>query len=49
MHPAVFNGSYDLARVREDFPILSMQVHGKRWSISTTPPRPRNRRWFWIA
>jgi cysteine desulfurase / selenocysteine lyase len=29
MHPAVFDGSYDVARVREDFPILSMQVHGK--------------------
>ncbi|HEY8333566.1 MAG TPA: cysteine desulfurase [Tardiphaga sp.] len=29
MHPAVSNGSYDVARVREDFPILAMQVHGK--------------------
>ncbi|MBW7962593.1 cysteine desulfurase [Bradyrhizobium sp. BR 10261] len=29
MHPAVRNGSYDLTRVRQDFPILSMQVHGK--------------------
>ena len=29
MHPAVTNGSYDVARVREDFPILGMQVHGK--------------------
>jgi cysteine desulfurase / selenocysteine lyase len=29
MHPAVKNGSYDVARVREDFPILGMQVHGK--------------------
>jgi cysteine desulfurase / selenocysteine lyase len=29
MHPAVKNGSYDVARIREDFPILSMQVHGK--------------------
>jgi cysteine desulfurase/selenocysteine lyase len=29
MHPAVANGSYDVARVREDFPILSMSVHGK--------------------
>ena len=29
MHPAVKNGSYDVARVREDFPILDMQVHGK--------------------
>jgi cysteine desulfurase/selenocysteine lyase len=29
MHPAVSNGSYDVARVRKDFPILSMQVHGK--------------------
>jgi cysteine desulfurase/selenocysteine lyase len=29
MHPAVKNGSYDVARVREDFPILSMKVYGK--------------------
>jgi cysteine desulfurase/selenocysteine lyase len=29
MHPAVSNGGYDVYRVREDFPILSMQVHGK--------------------
>jgi cysteine desulfurase/selenocysteine lyase len=29
MHPAVSNGSYDVGRVRQDFPILSMQVHGK--------------------
>jgi cysteine desulfurase/selenocysteine lyase len=29
MHPAITNGSYDVARVREDFPILGMQIHGK--------------------
>src|SRR2546423_3067770 len=29
MPPAVSNGSYDVARIREDFPILSMQVYGK--------------------
>jgi cysteine desulfurase / selenocysteine lyase len=29
MHPAVTNGSYDVERVREDFPILAMKVHGK--------------------
>ena len=29
MHPAVSDGSYDVAQVREDFPILRMQVHGK--------------------
>src|SRR5438874_12533223 len=29
MHPAVTNGSYDVGRIREDFPILSMQVYGK--------------------
>ncbi len=28
-HPAVANGSYDVARVREDFPALAMQVYGK--------------------
>ena len=25
MHPAVSNGAYDVARVREDFPALAMQ------------------------
>jgi cysteine desulfurase / selenocysteine lyase len=29
MHKAVKNGAYDVTRVREDFPILSMQVYGK--------------------
>ena len=29
MHPAVTNGSYDLARIRADFPILTRQVYGK--------------------
>ncbi|MBM3531230.1 MAG: cysteine desulfurase [Alphaproteobacteria bacterium] len=29
MHPAVRNGAYDVARIREDFPILAMQVYGK--------------------
>jgi cysteine desulfurase/selenocysteine lyase len=29
MHPAVSNGGYDVSRVREDFPILGMQIHGK--------------------
>ena len=29
MHPAVANGSYDVARLREDFPALAMQVYGK--------------------
>jgi cysteine desulfurase/selenocysteine lyase len=28
-HPALTNGSYDVARVREDFPILAMKVYGK--------------------
>jgi cysteine desulfurase/selenocysteine lyase len=28
-HPAVANGSYDVARVREDFPALAMRVYGK--------------------
>ena len=26
MHPAITNGSYDVARIRQDFPALSMQV-----------------------
>ncbi|WP_448044929.1 cysteine desulfurase [Bradyrhizobium liaoningense] len=30
MHPAVANGSYDVSRVRQDFPILSTQVHGRK-------------------
>src|SRR5690349_20734621 len=29
LHPAVSNGAYDVARIREDFPILVMQVYGK--------------------
>ncbi|WP_132034968.1 cysteine desulfurase [Aquabacter spiritensis] len=29
MHEAIRNGGYDVMRVREDFPILSMSVHGK--------------------
>src|SRR5258706_12139029 len=29
MHPAVGNGTYDVNRIREDFPILGMQVYGK--------------------
>ena len=29
MHPAVLNGSYDVARVREDFPALALKVYGK--------------------
>jgi cysteine desulfurase/selenocysteine lyase len=28
-HPAVMNGAYDVARIREDFPILALQVYGK--------------------
>ena len=29
MHPAVSNGTYDIDRIRADFPILAMQVYGK--------------------
>src|SRR5260370_2755753 len=29
MHPAVSNGAYDVARVREDFPALALKVYGK--------------------
>ena len=29
MHPAVTSGAYDVNRIREDFPILAMQVYGK--------------------
>jgi cysteine desulfurase/selenocysteine lyase len=29
MHRAVSNGSYDVARIRADFPALAMQVYGK--------------------
>jgi cysteine desulfurase / selenocysteine lyase len=28
-HPAVSNGGYDVVRLREDFPILDMKIHGK--------------------
>jgi cysteine desulfurase/selenocysteine lyase len=30
MHPAVSNGSYDVNRIRADFPALAMQVYGKK-------------------
>ena len=29
MHPAVTNGTYDVERIREDFPILATHVYGK--------------------
>src|SRR6202161_1746433 len=29
MHPAVANGSYDVAGVRQDFPALALKVYGK--------------------
>ena len=29
MHPAVLNGSYDIAKVREDFPALSLKIYDK--------------------
>src|ERR1700743_3229053 len=29
MHPAVSNGSYDVMRLREDFPALALEVYGK--------------------
>ena len=29
MHPAVTNGSYDVTRIRADFPALALQVYGK--------------------
>ena len=29
MHPAVTNGSYDVERIRADFPALAMQIYGK--------------------
>jgi cysteine desulfurase/selenocysteine lyase len=29
LHPAVQNGAYDVARVREDFPALALKVYGK--------------------
>jgi cysteine desulfurase/selenocysteine lyase len=29
LHPAVSNGAYDVDRIRQDFPILGMQVYGK--------------------
>lgn len=29
MHPAVSEGGYDVGRIREDFPILGMNIHGQ--------------------
>ena len=43
MHPAVSNGTYDVDRIRSDFPILASRSMASRWSISTTPPRRRSR------
>ena len=45
MHPAAGNGAYDVARIREDFPILAMPVYGKPLvyldnANSTQKPRP---------
>jgi cysteine desulfurase/selenocysteine lyase len=28
-HPAVKNGTYDVAQVRKDFPALALKVYGK--------------------
>ena len=28
-HPAVVNGSYDVERIRGDFPALALEVYGK--------------------
>jgi cysteine desulfurase / selenocysteine lyase len=44
-HPAVRNGSYDVGRIREDFPILALQVYGKPLiyldnAASAQKPRP---------
>jgi len=30
MHPAVSNGSYDIAKIRADFPALALKVYGKQ-------------------
>jgi cysteine desulfurase/selenocysteine lyase len=29
MHSAVSNGTYDVNRIREDYPIIGMEVYGK--------------------
>ena len=29
-HPAVRNGTYDVAQVRQDFPALALKVYGKQ-------------------
>ena len=43
-HPAVANGSYDVVRVRQDFPILSKTVYGKPLvyldNAATSWPKP---------
>ena len=44
MHPAVTNGSYDVASIRATFPRWRCRSTASRWSISTTPPRRRSRR-----
>jgi cysteine desulfurase/selenocysteine lyase len=44
-HPAVANGTYDVGRIREDFPILALRVYGKPLiyldnAASAQKPRP---------
>jgi cysteine desulfurase / selenocysteine lyase len=44
-HPAVKNGAYDVARVREDFPALALKVYGKQLvyldnAASAQKPKP---------
>src|SRR5712692_1202637 len=45
MHEGVTNGSYDIARIRADFPALALQVYGKPLvyldnAASAQKPRP---------
>src|SRR5207248_2585645 len=45
MHPAVTNGTYDVDRIRGDFPILALPVYGKRLvyldnAASAQKPKP---------
>jgi len=49
MHPAVLNGSYDVARVREDFPALALKIYGKPLVYLDNAASAQKPMWCWIA
>ena len=50
LHPAVKDGTYDVGRVRADFPILSREVYGKPLVYldnAASAQKPREP-WHWV-